>query len=255
MRSAPPSQDINQAYKLLLTSAYTVALTGAGISTPSGIPDFRSPSSGLWNRSDPLMVASIWAFRDSPESFYRWLLPLARSVARARPNPGHLALAELEQRGLLRAVITQNVDGLHQKAGSGRVIEMHGHTRTATCLNCLETWPTEPFWPRFLADGKVPRCPHCRAILKPDVVLFGEPLPYEAMAEAQAEALRCELMLVLGSSLEVMPASDLPFWARRRGARLIIVNYTPTPADDIADLVFRTDVAQLLPPLAAMHAP
>lgn len=255
MKSVLTDQDIGQACALLSSATYTVALTGAGISTPSGIPDFRSPGRGLWHQTDPLTVASIWAFREAPEAFYAWLLPLARSVARAKPNPGHVALAELERRGLLRAVITQNVDGLHQQAGSKRVIEMHGHTRTATCLNCLETFPTEPFWPRFLADGKAPRCPRCRAILKPDVILFGEPLPYAAMAEAQAEALRCDLMLVLGSSLEVMPASDLPFLARRRGARLLIVNYTPTPADHIADLVFRADVAELLPRLAAASVP
>lgn len=247
----PMYQDIQRACELLLSARHAVALTGAGISTPSGIPDFRSPGVGLWHRADPFAVASIWAFRDSPEAFYDWLRPLALAAAQAQPNPAHLALADLEQQGLLRAVITQNVDGLHQKAGSRRVLEVHGHTRTATCLNCLDSVPTESWWPHFLARGALPRCAHCHEILKPDVVLFGEPLPYEVMAAAQAEALLCDLMLVIGSSLDVMPASDLPFLACRRGARLVIVNYTETPADAMADVVLRANVAEVLPQLAA----
>jgi len=248
------NQSIRHARELLRTARHTVALTGAGISTPSGIPDFRSPGTGLWHRADPFAVASIWAFRDSPQVFYNWLRPLALAAAQAQPNPAHLALAELEQQGLLRAVITQNVDGLHQKAGSRRVLEVHGHTRTATCLNCLDSVPTEPYWPHFLAKGTLPRCPRCQEILKPDVVLFGEPLPYEVMEAAQAEALLCDLMLVIGSSLDVMPASDLPFLARRRGARLVVINYTETPADVMADIVLRDNVADVLPQLAAARA-
>ncbi|MCC7352256.1 MAG: NAD-dependent protein deacylase [Anaerolineae bacterium] len=245
------SQDIHHLRELLLAARYAIALTGAGISTPSGIPDFRSPGAGLWNRADPFATASIWAFRDSPETFYNWLRPLARAAAQAHPNAAHLALADLEQQGLLRAVITQNVDGLHQEAGSRRVLEVHGHTRTATCLNCLDSVPTESYWPRFLAEGALPRCRRCHEVLKPDVVLFGEPLPYEVMAAAQAETLLCDLMLVVGSSLDVMPVSDLPFLARRRGARLVVINYTETPADTVADLVLRANVAEVLPQLVA----
>jgi NAD-dependent deacetylase len=244
------SQDILHARELLLAAQYPIVLTGAGISTSSGIPDFRSPSTGLWNHVDPLKVASIWAFRDSPEVFYEWLHPLACATAEAKPNAGHLALAELERHSLLRAIITQNVDGLHQKAGSQRVLEVHGHTRTASCLNCLESIPTSPYWPNYLSAGILPRCPRCHEVLKPDVVLFGEPLPYEIMFAAQTETMQCDLMLVIGSSLDVMPVSDLPFLARRRGARLIVINYTKTPADSVADVVIRADAAVALPQLA-----
>jgi len=242
---------IRQAAYRLFASEHAVALTGAGISTPSGIPDFRSAGSGLWNIIDPMRVASIWAFREDPEAFYRWIKPLAQKLFSARPNPAHLALAELEAAGHLRAVITQNVDLLHQKAGSRRVLELHGHIRTLSCLKCHTSQPSEAYWPRFLSEGTLPRCPRCHAVLKPDVVLFGEMLPHDVLREAQQEALHCDLMLVAGSSLEVMPAADLPSLAHRRGAALIIVNEQPTSLDRYAEFVFHADVTQVLPRLAA----
>jgi NAD-dependent deacetylase len=230
---------------LLRGCRYLVALTGAGISTPSGIPDFRSERSGLWNRADPLEVASLWGFHDHPERFYDWYRPLLRKSAAARPNPAHQALARLEATGPLRTIITQNIDSLHQAAGSRRVLELHGHTRTATCLSCREQSCCDALLRGILESREPLRC-DCGGLLKPDVVLFGEPLPYETLSAAQQEALACDTLLIIGTSLEVMPAADLPLLARRRGARLILINLMPTPLDDQMDVVIREDVVKAL---------
>jgi NAD-dependent deacetylase len=237
---------IRQAVELLRRSAYTIALTGAGISTPSGIPDFRSPVNGLWSSANPLEVASIWAFAAQPATFYEWFRPLLTKFLTAQPNPAHHILAEMETSGRLSAVITQNIDSLHQAAGSRRVVELHGHTRTVTCLSCGGQTPADGLWSEIMAGAEPPRCAECQGLLKPDVILFGEPLPYEAVQAAQQEALRCDLMLVIGTSLEVMPAADLPLLARRRGARTILINLTPTELDHQFDLVLRADVIQTL---------
>jgi len=240
---------LRQAAERLVASQHAVAFTGAGISTPSGIPDFRSPGSGLWNFVDSLRVASIRAFQDDPASFYHWIRPLARRLAAALPNVAHRALADLEADGLLHAVITQNVDSLHQKAGSRRVLEVHGDVQTMLCLRCQVSEPSEAYWPRFLADGTLPRCSWCNSVLKPSAVLFGELPPHRVLSDAQQEALRCDVMLVAGSSLEVMPAADLPRLAVRRGAALIVVNKAPTPLDRQATLVLRANVTTVLPRL------
>lgn len=239
-------RSLEQVISLLRASRYMVALTGAGISTYSGVPDFRGDHAGLWRHIDPLSVASIWAFHDDPERFYRWIKPVILKALAARPNPAHAALAELERAGRLKAVITQNIDSLHQQAGSRRVLEVHGHTRTATCLSCHHTLPSDALWLAALDGGTPSPCPLCSGLLKPDFVLFGEPLPYDTISAAQHETLACDLMLVIGTSLEVMPAADLPLLARRRGARLILVNLTPTPLDDRMDVVIRADVVKTL---------
>ncbi len=236
---------VQRVAELLRCSAYTVALTGAGISTPSGIPDFRSPQSGLWSQSDPLEVASLWAFHERPEAFYAWIRPLLQTVITAQPNAAHQVLAAMEAQHRLAAIITQNIDSLHQQAGNQRVLELHGHIRTSTCLTCQTVYPSESLWPGLLA-GAPPRCPACHAVLKPDVILFGEPLPYDVLSAAQQESLACEVMLVVGTSLEVMPAADLPLLARRRGARLIIINRTRTALDEQADVILRADVSRAL---------
>ncbi|MGC8838514.1 MAG: NAD-dependent protein deacylase [Anaerolineae bacterium] len=242
---------LQEAARLLRQARHAVALTGAGISTPSGVPDFRSPETGLWRHVDPLLVASIWAFRVSPRTFFDWMRPLARTLLEARPNPAHEALARLEEAGLLQAVITQNIDGLHQKAGSRTVLELHGHIRTATCTRCYRTYPSEAFIPTYLETGEVPRC-GCGGILKPDVILLGEDLPRETYRQAVQEARACDLMLVAGTSLEVAPASDLPFIAQRRGVPVIVVNLDPTPLDPLAAVVLHANVALILPALAAL---
>ena len=208
---------INRAAQLLRQADSAVALTGAGHSTPSGIPDFRSPESGLWTQVDPLAVASLLAFRLRPQGFYDWIRPLARMMLEAQPNPGHHALAQLEKAGLLRSVITQNIDGLHQAAGSLRVHEVHGHMREATCIHCYRVVPAESLIEEFLAEGQVPRCT-CGGVMKPNVILFGEQLPLNVLTAARQDTTACDLMLVIGSSLTVEPVSDLPLMALGHGA-------------------------------------
>ncbi len=240
---------IEKAADLLASSEQAVALTGAGISTPSGIPDFRTPGKGMWEFVDPVEVASIWSYREHPERFYAWIRPLLEKMERARPNPAHHALADLEAMGVLKWIITQNVDSLHQAAGSQHVLEVHGHTRTATCLSCGYQVDTGVFWEQ-VKRGEIPTCPRCGGLMKPDVVLFGELLPPDALIRAQEAALAADVMLVVGSSLEVMPAADLPRLTKRSGGKLIIVNLGPTSADHLAEVLIHGDVADVLPKLA-----
>lgn len=242
---------ISEAQQLLKSAEHIVALTGAGISTPSGIPDFRSPRSGLWQHVDPLQVASIYAFRQRPQDFYDWIHPLAQQTLAAEPNAAHRALAHMEKYGPLRAVITQNIDMLHSRAGSETVIEIHGHLRELTCLDCFEIVPSGAILQTFLDSRETPRCP-CGGVFKPNVILFGEQLPVRALTRSKREARACDLMLVAGSSLEVAPAGDLPSMAHDAGASLIIVNLEPTYADEIADVVIHDDVVRVLPELAAI---
>jgi NAD-dependent deacetylase len=240
---------IARAAELFGQSEHAVALTGAGHSTPSGIPDFRSPGSGLWDQVDPMDVASIFAFQQRPQDFYDWIRPLARTMLEARPNPAHHALAQLESAGLLQAVITQNIDGLHQEAGSMRVHEVHGHMREATCIRCSQVVPSDTLLEEFLDDGGVPRC-DCGGVMKPNVILFGEQLPLEVLAAAQEDTTDCDLIIVVGSSLTVEPVSDLPLMALGRGARLVIVNYQPTHLDGRADVLIHADLAEVMPRIA-----
>ncbi len=237
---------IEQAANLLRQAENIVAMTGAGISTPSGIPDFRSPDSGLWEKTDPLTVASIFAFRQSPEQFYNWIHPLAGKLLDAQPNPAHYALAALENEGKLHAVITQNIDDLHGKAGSQTIYELHGNLREVTCIQCYETQDSTEVFSKFVRDGQTPRC-ECGGVLKPNVILFGEQLPMREFVAAQMAVKAADLMLLVGSSLETAPASDLPELALQNGAKLIIINNQPTYVDDRADIVIRADVAEVLP--------
>ena len=234
---------IEKAAHLIANARMTVALTGAGSSTPSGIPDFRSPGCGLWEKFDPVEVATIDAFNNDPEKFFRFMGPLAETLDNAEPNPLHYSIAELEKRGLLKSVITQNIDNLHQRAGSKNVIELHGSTHTATCTGCSRTYRRGDFQ---RDDTAVPLC-ECGAVIKPDVVLFGEALPFDALSQSQLDATACDLMLVVGSSLTVAPASMLPQIAYQNGARLIIVNLQPTYIDHQADVVLHEKVEIALP--------
>ena len=238
---------ISRAVDLISRARHLVALTGAGISTASGIPDFRSPESGLWSKINPYLVASIHGFRLRPKKFYKWLRPLAVKVRDARPNPAHFALVRLEEMGLLKTVITQNVDGLHQAAGSRRVLELHGDARRMMCVKCGEVLPSERFLDEYVRHGTIPRCPGCRGVMKPNVVLFGELYPVRVLLEAVAEADVCDVMLVAGSSLLIAPACELPMTARKSGAEIIVVNFQSTPIDGAASVVIHEDVAELLP--------
>jgi NAD-dependent deacetylase len=241
-------EKIEQGARLIRRSRYMVAFTGAGHSTPSGIPDFRSPDSGLWEKHNPMLVASIWAFRLNPKTFYDWIRPMVETLTNAEPNAAHVALAELERMGRLQTVITQNIDDLHQRAGSRHVLELHGHMREATCVRCYKKVPVDPALEHLIRRGKVPYC-ECGGVLKPDVILFGEQLPIRVLNQAMAEARRCDLILVAGSSLEVMPAADIPVVAVDCGAKAIIVNLEPTPFDSRADVVIHGNVAEILPRL------
>jgi NAD-dependent deacetylase len=206
-----------------------LVLTGAGISTESGIPDFRSPS-GIWAQYDPMEYATISAFRRDPVKVWEFYARRLGVLAQAEPNVGHRALARLEQRGLVQAVVTQNIDGLHQRAGSQDVIEVHGSIRTASCLACRTQVPLGDVV-AALETAPAPPCPRCGEIVKPDVVMFGELLPAEAIDRAFALAASAGLLLVVGSSLEVHPVAGLPDETLSRGGALAIVNRGQTPYD------------------------
>ncbi len=251
----PPAAAIEAAAGLLRSARHAVAFTGAGISTPSGIPDFRSQNTGLWERFDPLEVASIEVFRSRPEKFYGWIRPLLQGIWAAQPNPAHIALAQLEAAGKIQAVITQNIDDLHQRAGTRNIYEVHGSLRSMTCSRCGMTYPSDQFQAQLKGeegdhrDG-MPHCPNCGRILKPDITLYGEMLPFDIWSEAEEHCRRADLMIVAGSSLEVWPAASLPQLAVENGARLIINNLSPTYLDPQADVLLPLDVASALPHLS-----
>ena len=243
-RPGPPDQAERLA-ELIRESSCTVALTGAGISVPSGIPDFRTPGEGLWETVDPMEVAHIDAFRRDPATFWGFYRPRLHSLGDVQPNAAHAALAELERRGLLEAVITQNIDTLHHKAGSERVIEVHGSIRTSSCQECGERFPLSEVEQLFADDGAA-RCSACEGPVKPDVVLFGELLPAQAMGDAEALAARAELMLCVGSSLEVYPVAGLPELTLASGGEIAIVTKRGTPYDREARLKLDGDVVEEL---------
>jgi NAD-dependent deacetylase len=234
------------AAELIRNARSCVALTGAGISAESGIPTFRGEG-GLWKQYDPVKVASIEYFRADPSAYWRVSKSRGAVALAARPNPGHRALAALEASGRLLAVATQNTDGLHQDAGSRNVIELHGSGRTVQCLDCGNREARSDVQARLEIEMP-PRCPRCAGqFLKPTVVLFGEPLPLPAIRQAMAMAREADVMLVVGSSLVVYPAADLPLVALRSGAKLIIVNAEPTPFDEQAAVVVQGKSGEVLP--------
>ena len=227
--------------ELIAANQPCVVLTGAGVSTESGIPDFRSPT-GIWAEYDPYEVASLDGFRRDPERVWEFYGRRLDVLSDAQPNDAHRALAELEERGLVQAVITQNVDGLHGRAGSRDVIEVHGSIATATCPACGRHEERD----RIRELLPVPRCADCGAVLKPDVVMFGELLPAEAIDRATALAQDAALLLVVGSSLEVWPVAGLPEETLVHGGLLAIVNREPTPYDRRAALVLHGSAGEIL---------
>lgn len=240
---------IDTASRLLREAKYAVALTGAGISTPSGIPDFRSDTSGLWSHANPLEVATLFGFRYHPQAFFEWIRPLALKIVQSSPNPAHYALARLETLGILKSIITQNIDLLHTRAGSTTVYEVHGHIREMTCISCFRVYEAEPILKDFLETDswKVPQCGVCEGVLKPNVVLFGEQLPARVLLKAEQDSRQADVMLVAGSSLVVQPVANLPHLVQRHGGKLILVNLQETSYDRTADVVIYGDVADVLP--------
>lgn len=230
----------------------TVAvLTGAGISTGSGIPDFRGPQ-GVWTRRpEEARLLEIGPFaREQDVRVAGWRAWADSAVWGARPTAAHRALTELERAGALIAVLTQNFDGLHQAAGSTRVVELHGSLATTSCLRCAASWPTPHVLER-LPDEPDPACEECGGVLKPDVVYFGQPLPDEALAQAVAAATDADVFVAIGTTLTVQPVASLAALAVDAGARLVIVNAEPTPYDDLADLVVRDPIDEAVPRLVA----
>jgi NAD-dependent deacetylase len=245
--------DAAKLARLIVEQQPCVVLTGAGVSTESGVPDFRSPS-GIWAQFDPLEYATLGAFRRDPEKVWRFYAPRFAMLAEAEPNPAHLALAELERRGLVRAVVTQNIDLLHERAGSRDVIEVHGSIRTSSCPECGAVHPLAEVVPLIETHG-APPCPACGAILKPDVVFFDELLPAGAMERATALVEEAALLLVVGSSLEVYPVADLPRSTLAAGGKVAVVNRTPTWVDARAELVVPESAGQVLAEVADALSP
>jgi len=227
---------------MLLTSSFPIAFTGAGISTASGIPDFRGPN-GLWKKYSP-ELASIDYFNKDPKGFWEFYSVRMRGLFTALPNKAHYALAELEKMGLLKFVITQNIDGLHQLAGSKNVIELHGTMRKSYCVKCLRTYESKIALEKIDNGELPPRC-ECGGVIRPDVVLFGEPV-YN-ISEALSIAKESDMVLAIGSSLTVYPANMIPLNVKENGGKLVIINAEETPLDEMADLVIRDKVEEFLP--------
>ena len=241
------NERIRFAAQLISKAEHLVLFTGAGISTPSGIPDFRSAGTGLWQKQDPMKVASATAFKYQSEEFFTWLRPLLRSSLAANPNPAHQIIARFEKAGLIKAVITQNIDGLHQLAGSINVIELHGTMRSFHCSACHKLEKNADQLIAKILAGVLPCCIYCGALMKPDITLYKERLPEKAWKMASQQVRWADVVLVAGSSLEVTPAASLPYDAVLNGSRLVVVNYAPTYLDPRADIVLHLDVAQALP--------
>lgn len=236
---------VQQAAQLILNSSSSIALTGAGVSTKSGIPDFRGPN-GLWTKVDPTKFASVTGFLSDPKGWWETALELAPTLINAKPNSAHKMLAELERMKLLDWTITQNVDGLHQQAGSKNVIEVHGSMFSATCTVC-QFQVNRKYLEKAMKKRQIPvMCPSCGGLLKLDAVFFGEVLPPKSLAKAVSAARNCHLLLAIGSYLVVYPVATIPTIAKQSGASLIIINQEPTPLDSIADLVFRGEAGETL---------
>ncbi len=236
---------IEQAAVLVLQARTVIAFSGAGISTESGLSDFRSPG-GLWDRYRTVTYHEFMTSEEARAEYWRMRRELIPGLLAARPNPAHFALAKLQKMGRLQAVITQNIDGLHQAAGCDPVIELHGTNMSASCLSCGKRWPIESILDRLEAGEAVPRCKDCGGLIKPDTVSFGQAMPDREMAAAFDWAQRCDLLLMIGSSLEVRPASLVPVTAAEAGAKLVFVNRTITPYDALAAMRFTEAAGKVL---------
>jgi len=241
---------IDAVSDMILKSSKIVVFTGAGISTESGVSDFRSPG-GIWDRFDPdeLSFPNFLASETSREKYWDFYRQLWPTMVEAEPNTGHYAIAELYQLGRLDCLITQNIDGLHQKSGipEEKVIELHGTMQWVVCLECGKRYPREQIQSRLESGEKVPRCDDCRGIMKPATISFGQAMPVRETREAEARAATCDLLLAAGSSLVVYPAAQMPLIAKDNGAKLVIINLMPTPHDRYADIVINEKTGEVLP--------
>lgn len=245
--------EIERAAEILSSARSAFALTGAGVSAESGIQTFRGEG-GLWTKYDPVKVSSIDSFLADPSAYWQVSRERGRIALAARPNPGHVALAAMEAAGRLVAIVTQNTDGLHKDAGSRHVIELHGSGRMVQCLDCGQREPRSDVQRRLDVEMP-PQCKFCGGnLLKPTVVLFGEPMPREAIDAAYALARSADVVLVVGSSLVVYPAADIPLVAVRSGARMVVVNAEPTPFDALAEVVIHGRSGEVLPKITSLMA-
>jgi len=236
---------VEQLGVFLNSSRHCVAFTGAGISTESGIPDFRSPG-GVWSKTTPVMYGDFVASREQRVRYWKQRVEMYRDFADSEPNAGHDALVDLEKRGKIRAIITQNIDGLHQIAGSQRVVEIHGTARVVACISCGKEW-TPQHVHRLIEEGdEAPDCDRCGAPLKSKTISFGQAMPEKEMLESQHLAQSADLFVSIGSSLVVEPAASLPRIAKQHGARLVIINRDKTPLDPTADLVIHESIGKTL---------
>lgn len=242
--------DLQQGRRWIGESRSVTGFTGAGISTESGIPDFRSPN-GVWARNRTVYFQEFLDNEADRVEYWRQKVESWPAMRDAAPNAGHLAFAELARQGKLLAMITQNIDGLHQRSGLDRelILELHGTTAEAACLGCGRRIAMDEAVARVRKGESAPRCAHCAGLLKPATVSFGQSLPLEVLDRSQRAARACEVFLAVGSSLVVEPAASLPLLAKQSGARLIILNRTETPLDSIADLVIRDEIGRTLPRL------
>lgn len=251
---------ISEIAKAWMNAAHPVVFSGAGMSTESGLPDFRS-AQGMW-KVKPESLATLDALGTQPDEFYHFYQWRIAKLWEVIPNTGHRALTDLQHRGYIKNIITQNVDGLHQRSGSGRVIEVHGSLRTVRCMDCHSVYdsrkllPTRPQWQDEYRQGvyhygEECRCLACNGLVRPDVVLFGESLPEKAIAKATQVSKNADFFVVLGSSLTVSPASYFPSWAAKNGAKLLIINNDPTHLDNKATWVIRDSIGQVLDAILA----
>lgn len=240
-------EKITKLSEIISNAKKMVAFTGAGLSADSGIPTYRG-AGGLWSKYDPSKYADYDYFLQDPSYYWRFFKEQRYPMLRdAKPNAAHFALVELEKQGILIQVITQNIDGLHQLAGQSNVCELHGNTRQIVCLGCRKKLPMDEIYSRL--ETELPPMCQCGGVLKPDVVLFGEALPQEAINKAWQAAQACDTFLVVGSSLVVYPAAQIPVIAKDNGAALVIINIDPTPMDYDADLVINKNASEILSPL------
>jgi NAD-dependent deacetylase len=235
--------DIERLRDMIGSAKRIVAFTGAGISTESGIPDFRSPG-GIWTRYKPIYFDDFMSSDEMRRESWRRKFATDETMLKAEPNAGHRALAKLVEQGRMSAIITQNVDGLHQRSGvpDSKVIELHGNATYASCLDCGHRHELEPIRKAFLGSGKLPLCVKCDGIVKTATISFGQAMPEIPMARAQDQTMSCDLFIVLGSSLVVYPAAGFPRIAKRKGAKLVILNRDPTDQDEDADVVVHAEI-------------
>ncbi len=239
-------EKIEKFVSIILESENIVALSGAGMSTESGIPDFRSPDTGLWDKMDPEEFASIHSYVSNTGKNLEFMLELGMTIFKAKPNKGHKALAKLQKLGKLKGVLTQNIDGLHQKARTKNIIELHGTANESKCMRCSKTFPITAMINQVL-KGEAPSCEVCNGLLKPNVIFFGEPLESEDLLAADDMIDECDLLIILGSSLVVYPVAFHPQKALAQGAKVVILNIQQTHLDGQAAVVIHEKIGDVLP--------